>query len=314
MFLSYKCIMFNNKEKLISLLKKNEPILLDDKDNWKLTNLVFDKIVSNSNQRNSNHFFLSLNENYGPIEKNIFLTKFLPLILGFGESKNNFSLRKPLVILCLPRSGSTFLYKIFKDNNISDPGEKLTYKFLEFINSNYHVYECCINLIKKNHKNFSIKWLVNFTELVFSFAPFKIRVGMAKILRESNVLILRRDLYDLTVSNLIAKKSKIYHKWKDHDDKEYHSLIENLSFSDDELISEFNYNLNADKRLMKFSKFLSSKYFLEFEDMKNNPIKEFIKILNWMNTPIPKKIIIPNLKPTKSKLNDFLSDRIKSLI
>ena len=305
--------MLKRIKKLSFLLKKYKPIFLDDKTDWNLTKLELKNSSYNYNKKNIKQYFLSLNRDFGPFEKNLFYTKLLPEIFEFNNT-NKYTLDKPLIILCLPRTGSTFISKIFQENNISNPNEKISYQFLEFIRNRNQIYNFCAQLIKKNLKIFSIKWLINFTSLVFQGSKLKVKKDLLKIIKMSNVLIINRDLYEISVSNCIARKTNIYHLWNEDLIKNHKVKINNLVISDDELVSEYYINKNLSQRSLRFSKTLTNKYTVDFDSFCKDPVNEIRKILGWLNVPQPENIVVPEFNPTKTNLNHKLVKRLKFLI
>tara|TARA_B100001093_G_C26753799_1_gene982416 strand:+ start:185 stop:1108 length:924 start_codon:yes stop_codon:yes gene_type:complete len=305
--------MFKDIKKLSFLLNKYQKIFLDDKTDWNLTELELKNSSYNYNKKNINQYYLSLYRDFGPFKKNLFYTKLLPQIFEFNNT-NKYTLDKPLIVLCLPRTGSTFISKIFQENNISNPNEKISYQFLEFIRNRNQIYNFCAYLIKKNLKNFSIKWLINFTSPVFQSTKLKIRKDLLKIINKSYVLIINRDLYELSVSNCVARKTKIYHLWNEDLIKKHKVKIQNLVISDDELVSEYNNNKNLYQRYLRFSKTLTNKYTVNFDPFCKDPVNETRKILNWLNVPQPENIVVPAFNPTKTHLHHKLVKRLKFLI
>ena len=237
----------------------------------------------------------------------------MPEIFEFNNT-NKYTLDKPLIILCLPRTGSTFISKIFQENNISNPNEKNLLSILEFIRNRNQIYHFCAYLIKKNLKKFSIKWLINFTSLVFQSSKLKIKKDLLRIINKSHVLIINRDLYELSVSNCVARKTNIYHLWNEDLIKKHKVKLNNLVISDDELVSEYFINKNLHQRSLRFSKKLTNKYTVDFEPFCKDPVNETRKILDWLKVPQPENIVVPEFNPTKTNLNHKLIKRLKFLI
>ena len=130
----------------------------------------------------------------------------------------------------------------------------------------------------------------------------------------SNVLIISRDLYEISVSNCIARKTNIYHLWNEDLIKNHKVKINNLVISDDELVSEYYINKNLSQRSLRFSKTLTNKYTVDFDPLCKDPVNEIRKILGWLNVPQPENILVPEFNPTKTNLHHKLVKRLKFLI
>lgn len=227
------------------------------------------------------------------------------------------------LVICTPRSGSSFLCDLLKSNIGGNPLEHLRNPLLHII-SNRHNLNIDLEVFLNRLFSYCSKEQIFGTKIIshFLFDLLKLLTEVEKdllinYLSKFKIIYLhRQDKYAQAISRYIASKIKSWHVTaSDESLQEYHEKTKSIEYDFQRIKKIYENFVEAEKRLQLFldSSGFKDILFIEYENLKQNPkqhlqtIANFCKVeINFNSTKVESRY-----KVLSSETNDELISKFK---